>query len=155
MCRYLKKKVLWLFHFLKIKVQTDGVWYCLCLHRVFWDIWVMSVISPSLQLDKGFRQYWLPQKLEGRGLLARFNLTSHPPKFMHIALQVSVQVKSACFCAQAITFHQNKCEREKINSAKCLCAPKNWVGEVNRVVGDKEQSLNTCTFCFCTAASNR
>lgn len=54
----------------------------------------MSVISASLQLNKGFRQHWLPQKLEGGGLLARFNLMSHSPKFVHVALQVSVQVNS-------------------------------------------------------------
>lgn len=92
----------------------------------------MSVEGASIQLNKGFRQYWWIQKLGGRGLLARFNFTSNSPKCMHITLQVSLQLKS-----QAVSVHRllhlirTNVREEKKNSAKCLRTPKNRVGKVD------------------------
>jgi len=120
---------------------------------VFGNTVVVSAKGASTQLKKIFRQYWLIEMLGGSRLLARFNFASDSPKFMHVTPQVSLQTKS-----QLVSVHRSlhlirKSKREKKIQLNAFALPRNeWVRSTV-VVGDEEQSLNTCVFC--RAASNR
>lgn len=111
--------------------------YTICI----WDILGMSVKGDSIQLNKGFRQYWSIPKLGGSGLLARFNFTSDSPKLMHITAGFTAGEITGGFCAQVTAFHQNKWEREKKKILlNAFALPRTeWV-KATVVVGDEEQN---------------
>lgn len=76
----------------------------------------MSVKGTSIGLNKGFRKYWLIQKLGARELLARFNFTSSSPQFMCVTLQVSLQVKSQPVSVHRLSHFIRTNVREKKNA---------------------------------------
>lgn len=109
----------------------------------------MSVKGTSIQLNMGFRKHWLIQKggEGGQGVVARFHLTSDSPKFMHITLQVSLQVKARPVSVyRLLRFIRTNVRAKKVLLNVFVLPRTEWV-KSRVVVGAEEQSVSTCTSC--------